>query len=139
MVGAAGLTSTAAAAYYVVAGHLDTKAWSLWAANLLFAANQIQFVQLRIHAAQAANRRQKLITGRGFLAGQALLVIAIMAACSGGFFGWYAAAAFLPVLVRGFVWFAAKPEPLAIHSLGRSELIYACVFGLLVVIGMQFP
>ena len=51
IIGAAGLTSTAPAAYYVVTGHLDATAWSLWAANLLFAINQIQFVKLRIRAA----------------------------------------------------------------------------------------
>jgi hypothetical protein len=39
MVGTAGLTSTAPAAYYVVTGHLDPLAWSLWAANFLFAKN----------------------------------------------------------------------------------------------------
>ena len=61
----------------------------------------------------------------------------IIAACSGGVFRWYTAMAFLPVLVRGFAWFAAEPEPLAIHALGKSELFHACVFGLLVVIGMR--
>ena len=137
MVGAVGLTSTAAAAYYVVTGRLDTTAWSLWAANLLFAINQIQFVQRRIHAARTDNRGPKLAIGRGFLVGQALLVTLILAACATGIFRWYAAMAFLPVLIRGFAWFGAKPKPLTVHSLGKSELVHACVFGLLVVIGMQ--
>ena len=137
MVGAAGLTSTAPAAYYVVTGRLDTAAWSLWAANFLFAANQIQFVQLRIHTAHVTSRSQKLAIGRGFLVGQWLLAALILAACFGGVFRWYAAIAFLPVLVRGFAWFAAEPEPLAIHALGKSELAYACAFGLLMVIGMH--
>ena len=136
MIGAAGLTSTAPAAYYVVTGRLDSTAWSLWAANLLFALNQIHFVQLRIHAARAASRRQNLASGWGFLAGQAVLMAVIGAACAASVFPWYAAAAFLPVLIRGFAWFAAGPEPLAIHALGKSELLYACVFGVLVVIGM---
>jgi hypothetical protein len=47
MIGAAGLTATAPAAYYVVTSRLDAAAWSLWAANLMFAMNQIQYVQLR--------------------------------------------------------------------------------------------
>jgi len=137
MVGAAGLTSTAPAAYYVVTGRLDRVAWSLWAANLLFAVNQIQFVQLRIHGAKALNREQKLAIGRGFLAGQALLMMLLLAASSAGIFRWFAAVAFLPVLIRGFAWFAAEPEPLAIHALGKSELVHACIFGLQLVIGMR--
>jgi hypothetical protein len=139
MVGSAGLTSTAPAAYYVVTGHLNAGAWSLWAVNLLFAINQIQFVQLRIHAARAANRGQKLALGRGFLGSQALLVALVLVACAAGVFRWCAALAFLPVLVRGFVWFAAEPEPLVIHALGKSELVHACIFGLLLVIGLQLP
>jgi hypothetical protein len=137
IVGAAGLTSTAAAAYYVVTGHLGAVAFSLWAANLLFAANQIWFVQLRIHAARAADRKQKVALGRGFLAGQTLLVVLLLAACAAGVVRWPAIIAFLPVLVRGFAWFAARPKPLVIHALGKSELVHACLFGVLLVIGMQ--
>ena len=139
MVGSAGLTSTAAAAYYVVTGHLDSVAWSLWAANLLFALNQIQFVQLRIHAVRAAHRGQRLALGRGFLAGQVLLLALILAACFAGSLRWSAAIAFLPVLARGFAWFAAAPKPLAIHALGKSELVHACIFGLLLIVGMRLP
>jgi hypothetical protein len=139
MVGAAGLTSTSAAAYYVVTGRLDSIAWSLWAANLVFALNQIQFVQLRIHAARAESRAGKLAEGRGFLAGQLLLMAMILAACVAGAFRPYAALAFLPLLIRGFAWFAAEPEALAIHTLGKTELLYACVFGVLLVAGMHLP
>ena len=111
-------------------------AWTLWAANLLFAANQIQFVQLRIHAARAADRAEKLAYGRAFLIAQVVLVLLLAEACASGLFPWYAAAAFLPVLYRGFAWFAAPPRPLAVHRLGKSELAYACVFGALLVIGL---
>ncbi len=136
MVGAAGLTSTAAAAYYVVTGRLDATAWSLWAANLLFAINQIQFVQLRIHAARAANRSERLSAGRWFLGGQVVLLVLLAVACHEAYFHWYAAAAFLPILFRGFAWFAAKPQMLVVQSLGKSELAYACVFGVLLAAGM---
>ena len=137
MIGAAGLTSTAPSAYYVATGHLDSTAWVLWAANLLFALNQIQFVQLRIHAARAATRAEKLAAGRGFLAGQAVLLAFLVTACAAGAFPWFAAVAFVPLLIRGFAWFTAAPEPLAIHALGKRELVYACAFGVLIIIGMQ--
>ena len=137
IVGAAGLTSTAPAAYYVVTGHLNTASWSLWAANLLFAANQIQYVQLRIRTARVANRAGKVAAGRGFLAQQLLLTALLAAACSMGDFRWYGAAAFLPVLIRGFAWFVDRPKPLVIHSLGKRELAHACIFGVLLVASMR--
>jgi hypothetical protein len=52
---------------------------------------------------------------------------------------WYAAVAFLPVLFRGFAWFVKEPEPLAIQALGKRKLVYACMFGVLLVLGMQLP
>jgi hypothetical protein len=135
-IGAAGLTSTAPAAYYVATGRLDPMAWTLWAANLLFAVNQIHYVQLRIHAPKAEDRGRKVSLARGFLVGQFVLAGLLAASCAGGLFRWYAAAAFLPVLCRGFAWFAAAPAPLAVHRLGKSELAQACLFGLLLVLGL---
>lgn len=135
MIGAAGLTATAPAAYYVVTGHLDGIAWALWFANLAFAANQIQFVQLRIRAAHALTAAERLAMGRSFLMAQAALVIALTVACAAGYFGWLAAVAFAPILARGFAWFVSNGQPLAIHSLGKRELAYAAVFGVLLVAG----
>jgi len=138
MIGSAGLTSTAPAAWYVVTGRIDATAWALWAANLLFAINQIHFVQLRIHAAQVKTRTQKLSMGRGFLIGQLIEVALLVAGCIAHLFSWYAALAFAPILYRGFAWFAADAGPLAVHSLGKSELAYACVFGVLLVVGPAY-
>jgi hypothetical protein len=136
MIGAAGLTSTAPAAFYVATGHWNVTAWSLWAANFLFALNQIHYVQLRIQSAHIKSRSEKLLTGRAFLAGQLTLVAVLAWACALQLFRWYAALAFLPIFLRGFAWFAAKPRPLAIHSLGKRELAYASVFGVVLVWGI---
>jgi len=136
MIGAAGLTATAPAAYFVVTYRWNGMTWSLWVANLLFAVNQIQFVQLRIRAARSKTRRDKMLLGRGFLAGQAALIALLAAACIWHRYPWYGALAFVPILVRGFAWFGAAPRPLVIHALGKSELAYACVFGVLLVIGI---
>jgi hypothetical protein len=133
MIGAAGLTASAPAAFYLSTGHLSLVAWSLWAANLMFAANQIHFVQLRIHAAKLASRTEKLATGRSFLAAQLLLLAAVASGL--GLFRWYAAIAFIPALVRGFAWFATKPQPLAVRRLGWTELSLATLFGILLVVG----
>jgi hypothetical protein len=138
MIGAAGLTSTAPAAFYVVTGRLDRTAWILWAANLMFAINQIQFVQLRIHAARVVDRGSKLSAGRWVLIGQ-IVVMALGVVCIGELFPWYAAVAFAPVLIRGFAWFAAKPAPLAVQTLGKTELLYAAIFGVCLAFGMRVP
>jgi hypothetical protein len=133
MVGAAGLTAVAPAAYYVVTGHLNGAAWSLWALNLLFAANQIQFVQLRIHAANAKLRAEKLSRGAPFLIAQALLMAVLAAGGWTHFWKWPVAAAFLPALWRGYAWFFAPFRPLAVHRLGKSELRHAIGFGVLLI------
>ncbi len=135
MVGAAGLTSTGAAAYYVTTGRMDQIGWAVWAANFLFAGNQIHFVQLRIHAAQAAHR---VAAGRGFLAGQLVLAIGLAAGFAAGIPGRYAAIAFVPGLARGFAWFAGARKPLDVHALGKSELAHAIVFGALLVAGLLY-
>ncbi|HLK49597.1 MAG TPA: YwiC-like family protein [Bryobacteraceae bacterium] len=133
MIGAAGLTATAPAAYCAVTGGWGGAAWTLWGANLLFAINQIHFVQLRIHAAHAKSRAEKLAAGRGFLAGQFVLMGLLATACAAWMMRWYGVVAFVPILFRGFAWFAGEPRPLAVHRLGKTELAYACSFGVLLV------
>ena len=136
IIGAAGLCSAAPAADVAAAGNWTATAAALWIANWLFAANQIHFVQLRIRGSRAANRTEKLALGRGFLAGQVALIAMLAAACGAGWFRWPAPLAFLPALVRGFAWFAAGARPLAIRTLGWTELAQAVAFGILLVWGL---
>src|ERR1035437_5932761 len=70
IIGAVGLTSTAAGAYYVATGKLDRIAVALWLANWLFAGDQIHFVQVRIRSSRAANMDEKMKQGLPFLLGQ---------------------------------------------------------------------
>jgi YwiC-like protein len=135
--GAAGLCATAPAAYAVTTGAWAASAALLWIANWLFAANQIQFVQLRIHGARAEDRRRKRRLGRPFLAAQALLIVILGLVCSLGFYPWAAAIAFVPALVRGFAWFARAPRPLVVRVLGWTELVQTIAFGLLLVWGLS--
>ncbi len=133
IVGTVGLTVTAPSAYYVVTGRLDRSAWALWIANILFAGNQIHFVQLRIHSARLGGWEQKFKNGRDFLIGEVLLVAAL-------FFSWrlhvlpgLATFAFLPVLIRGSAWFFESQKPLAVRRLGWTELAHGIVFGIILV------
>jgi hypothetical protein len=138
LVGAIGLTSTAAGACYVASGRLDTQAFVLWAVNWLFAANQIQYVQLRIHAARAAGRTQKLARGWGFLLGELATGLLLVLAWRVAFLPAWATLAFAPVLLRGLVWFLRPPAPLQVRRLGRSELTHAIVFGVLFILAFLF-
>ena len=135
MIGAIGLTSTAAGAYYVATGQLNRTAIALWLANWLFAADQIHFVQLRIHSGRGATFQEKLQKGLPFFVGQFVLIGAVLDACHLHFFPAAAAIAFLPVLFRGTYWFARGPQPLDVHKLGFAELAQAIAFGVLLCVG----
>ena len=131
IIGAIGLTSTAAGAYYVATGRLNRVALSLWLANWLFAGDQVHFVQVRIRGSRLHTANEKIRHARGFLAGQVLLVIVIATLTLIGFFPNYALIAFAPVLVRGLRWFFSGAQPLDVHRLGFAELAQALVFGAL--------
>jgi hypothetical protein len=135
LVGSLGLTSTAAGAYYVVTGQFDARALVLWGVNWLFAANQIHFVQLRIHAARASGPAAKFARGKGFLASELLAGVLLILAWRADLLPGAALLAFAPILARGFLWFFRRPTPLAIHRLGYSELAHALAFGALFILG----
>ena len=136
LIGAAGLTSTAAAAYYVAVGHFDHRALLLWVANWIFAGNQVHFVQLRIHAARAGDFGEKFLRGRVFFFGQIAVLVILAAAVSSRWLPLLPALAFLPALTRGFYWFVARPQPLQVRSLGWSEMKQGIVFGILLTASM---
>jgi hypothetical protein len=135
LTGAIALTSTAAGAYYLAAGRLDRTAVVVWAANWLFAANQIHFVQLRIHAARAMTPAEKIARGQGFLLHEALSLFLLGIAWRARWLPALALVAFAPVFLRGLVWFLESPRPLQVHRLGLSELLFALVFGGLFIAG----
>jgi hypothetical protein len=137
LVGALGLTSTAAGAYYVVTGNLDGTALLVWGLNWLFAANQIHFVQLRIRAARASSLAEKLREGRGFLAGEIVTVLILLLVWGVDGLPGAAVWAFAPVLARGLFWVFRRPVPLGIHRLGFSELAHALAFGVLLILGFR--
>lgn len=131
IIGAIGLTSTAAGAYYVATGKLDRNAVALWLANWLFAGDQVHFVQVRIHSSRAATVNEKLRQGYGFLAGQVALLVVVITLCRAKIFPWLVILAFAPVLARGTLWFLGRRQPLDVHRLGFAELAQALIFGAL--------
>jgi hypothetical protein len=131
LIGAAGLTAAAPAAYYVATHRLDARVWLLWAANWIFAGNQIHFVQMVIHGGRANGFSEKFAQGRAFFAGQAALsAVLIVATMMKWAPVWYGLA-FVPALVRGFRWFSQAPRPLQVRALGWAEMRQGILFGLL--------
>jgi len=131
LVGAIGLTCTAPAAYYIATGSLDKQAAWLWVANWMFAANQIHYVQLRIHTVRAATFDEKCERGQGFFLSQVLLVMVLIALIYLRVVPMLVTLAFLPVFVRGFYWFFRPAQALQVRSLGWSEVKQGILFGIL--------
>lgn len=134
LVGAAALTATAPAAYYLGTRRLDSRAFILWLANWLFAWNQIHFVQLRIHAARAGSFREKLLRGRFFLLALIVLLAALALITAQQLASPLILFAFTPILIRGTRWFFAPYQPLDVKKLGWSEMKQGAAFGLLLAI-----
>lgn len=133
IVGAFGLTSATAGAYYVTTGRIDATALLLWGASWLFASGQIEFVQLCIRTASAKSRLEKFTAGRKVYYLHLLLVVASIAAAEAGLVSILMGIAFIPAMLRLIAWGAARPHKINFHMLGFAELSQSFLFsGLLV-------
>jgi hypothetical protein len=133
IVGTIGLTVSGPAAYYVITGRFGAAAWMLWMANLIFAGDQIHYVQLRIHTARVEGFRAKLTRGWKFAAGQLAMTVVLTIGCLLGLMPLLAALAFSPLLFRGWFYFVQKPAPLVVRNLGWNELSHAVAFCVLFI------
>ncbi len=131
LVGALGLTSTSAGAYYVTTGRFDRVALVLWLASWMFAAGQIEYVQIRLRTAYAKSRSEKIRAGWQIAALHLLwLAVATYAALM---FAAPAllALAFAPSILRVFAWMLGPARPLKLYVLGFTELAQNLVFAVL--------
>ncbi len=133
IVGTIGLTASGPAAYYVITGKFGATAWMLWTVNLLFAGDQIHYVQLRIHTARVEGFRAKVGHGWTFAVGQFALAGVLMAFAFRNWMPWLALFAFAPILIRGWFYFFRKPGPLMVRRLGWNELSQAVGFCVLFI------
>jgi hypothetical protein len=138
IVGTIGLTASGPAAYYVMTGKFGATAWVVWVANLIFAGDQIHYVQLRIHSARAVGFRAKLKHGWTFAAGQLLMAAVLTVACVLRLIPAIASIAFSPLLFRGWYYFIQEPAPLVVRKLGWNELSYAVSFCVLFIAAFAF-
>ncbi|HZW93272.1 MAG TPA: YwiC-like family protein [Candidatus Eremiobacteraceae bacterium] len=138
LVGAIGLTCTAPAAYYIGSGRLSERAFILWAANWIFAGNQIHFVQLRIQSARASTFSQKFARGKIFFLAQPAFFASLVVASLWRMLPPLVIVAFVPALIRGTLWFLRKPESLDVRNLGWSEMRHGLVFGILLAVAFIY-
>jgi uncharacterized membrane protein len=133
LIGALGLSSTAAGAYYAATGRIDRTSILLWLASWLFAAGQIEYVHLRISTAQVRSRRQKLRISLSVCFLHLLMIGALVAAAFAGLAPTLLALAFVPSIIRLVVWLARPWRPLGVHILGVSELLQGLLFNVLLI------
>jgi hypothetical protein len=131
MIGAIGLTCTAAGAYYVVTDHVDSTAFSLWAANWFFCCNQIHYVQLRLRSSKIAGSRNRFLRGWSFLVMQIVMLGAVVLLSLSSHLPLVALIAFVPIVMRAILWVFQKREPLDLRWLGLTELLHGVTFGVL--------
>lgn len=130
-IGSIGLTSTAAGAYFAVTGHLDERALAIWFACWLFAGDQIHYVQLRLRHSKEEGTAKRLLAARAFLLGQIAMVGVVGICVQYAVLPVFALVAFVPVVMRGFLWVTDKRTGLELTKLGLSELGQSLAFGTL--------
>lgn len=134
VIGSIGLTSTAASAYCVVSGRVDSTALALWVANWLFAAEQIEFVQLRIQGARRSDARARFQRGKRYLITVSAIVIVLVLVSIGTLIPALATIAFVPAIARSGLWFCSKQGSLDVHKLGWWELGNSAVVALVLIV-----
>jgi YwiC-like protein len=134
LIGALGLTSTAAGAYYVITGTLDSVALLLWLASWLFAAGQIEYVQLRLGTANARSRHDKIKAGWPLCLLHVAILAGAIAVSAAPHFPKFLPLAFAPAVIRIFVWIFSPVRPLKLYVLGFTELFQNIVFAALLAL-----
>src|SRR5579864_6595464 len=133
LIGALGLSSTAAGAYYAATSRMDRTALLLWLASWLFSIGQIEYVQLRLRSAQVRSRRQKAQNSLAISLFHVLVMSVAIAAGMAHAAPQLLGLTFIPAIIRLAVWIVRSWRPLGVHILGISELAQGIVFnGLLI-------
>lgn len=133
LIGALGLSSAAAGAYYAASGRIDLTGILLWLASWFFAVGQIEYVHLRISAAQVRSRRQKIRLGVAVCFLHLFTIGASLTAAFAGFAPLLLTLAFVPSVIRVGIWLATPWRPLRVHILGVAELLQGLLFNILLV------
>ena len=133
LIGALGLSSAAAGAYYAASGQIGSTGILLWLASWLFAVGQIEYVHLRLATAQVKSRLQKVRNSLAVCFLHLLMIGVSIIAALAGFAPFLLALAFVPSVIRVGVWLVRTWRPLGVHILGVSELLQGLLFNMLLI------
>lgn len=122
LLGVAGLTLTAPAAWYAATGKLDATAWRLWALMVAYFVGGVLYVRMYL----ARDRVPNLIYHTG-------LSVFLVAGVVGGMISWALAATFAPAVARALGGSWRLPTALRLKKLGWTEVGYSLLFGASVV------
>jgi hypothetical protein len=103
-------------------------------ANWTLAGDQVHFVQVRIRSSRAATVSEKLQQGCRLLAGQVMLLGAVLTLCRPKLLPGLVVLPFAPVLVRGTLWFQRGASRSMFINLGLPNWPQALVLGTLLCV-----
>lgn len=141
LIAVAGLTLTAAAAWYTATGNLDRHAWLLWGLNFLYFAGGVFYVKM--HVAAAIRHKpidgvsDRLAFGATTLAYYAGTLAALVIFALAHWISWLALLAFAPVVVRAIAGVWRLTPTLRIKRLGWTEVAYSLAYAVLLIAALR--
>ena len=132
-----GLTLTAPAAYYVIGGTWDSRAWLLWMLCSFYFASSVFYVKLRVHSLNRRREELRRQSWRRCATYHVFLTAALVLLGATGSLDLFALVAFSPVLARTF-WQLAKPGGrISLRRVGLLEVVYSVIFLVFVAISFR--
>jgi hypothetical protein len=137
LLGIAGLTLTAPAAYYAGRAVWSMEAMWLWLLSALYFASSVFYVKLRVLSVHSRQPRELARIRRLCFGYHLALAAAITLLAQPGRFGAFLILAFAPILVRAF-WHLLRPgKQLVLKRIGLLEVLYSVVFLVFSAAGFQ--
>ena len=138
IIGALAMSSTAAAAHYVLTGNLNRVSGLLWLLFALFALNQIHHVRLRIRLKNTPRGRVRVKRCFSLLLLLSLTWLVVFALAEVAVLPWAATVAFLPFTLCVLAWMFEPPKALKVRRLGLAQLAMALWFAGLLIGGLRW-
>lgn len=137
LLGIAGLTMTAPAAYYVAAGEINAVAFLLWLLNFLYFGQSVFYVKMHVaaHGRQGnfGSLREKLRFGRDCVLYSLAMIAGVLGLCLARLIPPFAWIAFVPISIQTIQGISKLGGKLRIKRLGFIELGHAILFGLVLI------